>query len=82
MQVHLTIILVPSPFYRSVKLFFSATASFDLQNIPAAQLLHLVYYLGSKWRPRAPASLFFFIAVADDATVPFALATGIEKDFS
>lgn len=55
----------------------STCSFFQSSRIP--QLPALVYYLGSKWQPRAPASLFFLIGIVDDEMGPLALAIGAEK---
>lgn len=47
----------------------------------ASLLPDLVHYLGSKWQPRAPASLFFFIEVVEDEMDPLALAIRMENIF-
>lgn len=52
-----------------------------LQNISPSLLPDLVYYLGSKWQPRASASLFFFIGVVEDEMDPLALAIRVEIFF-
>lgn len=50
-----------------------------LQNMSASLLPELVYYLGSKWQPGAPASLFCFIGVVEDEMDPLALAIRAEN---
>lgn len=71
----------PLPYIVLLNCSFHLQLILELQNIPASLLLHPVYYFGSKWQPRAPASLVFFIGVADDEMDPFTPAIGIENIF-